>query len=105
MSSSLLSMPVSAQSQPSPSADTCSRALFHVTGASDPNFLPRIVGPVAKMGHTPLRLHVSCEDGDGSTLTVDLRLADVAQADARRIEGALRSVVGVQQVIAVYEAI
>ena len=81
-----------------------SRALFHVTGHADPGLVPRLVEPVAKLGHVPTRLFVSREDGDGSELTVDLRLAGIPQTDARRIENALRAVVGVAHVIAVYEA-
>jgi hypothetical protein len=79
------------------------KALFYVVGDADPSLLPRIVGPVTKLGLVPSRLHASNEDGDGAQLTVDLRLADVPQAVAARVEGALRSVVGVRQVIAVYE--
>jgi len=79
------------------------RALFHVTGVTDPGLLPRLIEPVAKLGYTPTRLHVSREDGDGSVVSVDLRLAGVPMVDASRVEGALRSVVGVLQVIAVYE--
>ena len=87
-------------------SEACStaRALFHVTGLADPGLLPRLVEPVAKLGYVPTRLHVSREDGDGSQVTVDLRLAGVPQTQASRIEGMLRWVVGVQQVIAVYEA-
>lgn len=80
-----------------------SRALFHVTGVADPGLVPRLVEPVAKLGHVPTRLFVSREDGDGSELTVDLRLADIPQTDARRVETALRAVIGVTHVIAVYE--
>lgn len=79
------------------------RALFHVTGVADPGLLPRLIEPVAKMGYTPTRLHVSREDGDGSVVSVDLRLGGVPMVDASRVEGALRAVVGVLQVIAVYE--
>jgi hypothetical protein len=79
------------------------RALFHVTGVADPGLLPRLIEPVAKLGYTPTRLHMSREDGDGTVVSVDLRLGGVPMVDASRVEGALRSVVGVLQVIAVYE--
>lgn len=79
------------------------KALFYVVGDADPSLLPRIVGPVTKLGLVPSRLHASNEDGDGAHLTVDLRLADVPEAAAARVESGLRSVVGVRQVIAVYE--
>lgn len=87
-----------------PSSASRSRALFHVTAVADPGLVPRLVEPVAKLGHVPTRLFVSREDGDGTQLTVDLRLADVPHTDARRVENALRAVVGVMQIIAVYEA-
>ena len=80
------------------------RALFFVTGPADPGLLPRLVEPVAKLGHVPTRVHASRESGDGSELTVDLRLAGVSPRTAEQVEFALRSVVGVRQVIAVVEA-
>ena len=80
------------------------KALFYVVGDADPAFLPRLVEPVAKLGHVPSRVHASAEAGDGSLMTVDLRVANVAQASAERMENALRRIVGVHQVIAVYEA-
>ena len=79
------------------------KALFYVVGDADPAFLPRILEPVAKLGHVPSRVHASAEAGDGSVMTVDLRVPDVAQILAKRMENALRRVVGVHQVIAVYE--
>ncbi len=79
------------------------KALFYVVGDADPAFLPRIIEPVAKLGHVPSRVHASAEAGDGSMMTVDLRVPDVAQILAERMENALRRVVGVHQVIAVYE--
>ena len=79
------------------------RALFYVVGDADAALLPRITAPVAKLGYVPSRVHASSEAGDGSVMTVDLRVCNVAQAAAKRIENALRSVVGVHQVIAVYE--
>lgn len=98
-----LALTDSATSMPSPASET--RALFHVTGAADPGLVPRLVEPVAKLGYTPTRLYVSREDGDGSEVTVDLRLANVSQTDAGRVERSLRSIVGVHQVIAVYEQV
>ncbi len=80
------------------------RALFHVVGDADPALISRIVDPVAKLGHVPSRLHASSEDGDGSRITVDLRVGAVSQTTAERIETALRRIVGVHQVIAVYES-
>ena len=80
------------------------RALFFLVGASDPGFLPRLIEPVAKLGHVPDRVHASREDGDGSELTVDLRVGGLSRRTAQLIEHALRSVIGVRQVIAVVEA-
>ena len=85
-----------------PVSDTL-KALFYVVGDADPAFLPRLIEPVAKLGHVPSRVHASSEAGDGSVMTVDLRVPDVSQVLAKRMENALRRVVGVHQVIAVYE--
>ena len=81
------------------------KALFHVVADSDPAFLPRLIEPVAKLGHVPARVHASTEAGDGSVMTVDLRVANVAQVEGERMENAMRRVVGVRQVIAVYERV
>ena len=48
-------------------------------------------------------MHASRESGDGSELSVDLRLAGVAPRTAELVEYALRAVVGVRQVLAVVE--
>lgn len=79
-------------------------ARFLVQGPSDPGLLPRLVEPFAKLGAVPSRVHASCESGDGSQMTVDLRLAAVAPRTAELVESALRRVVGVSQLIAVVEA-
>jgi acetolactate synthase regulatory subunit len=79
------------------------RALFYVMGASDPGLLPRLIEPVAKLGHVPTRVHASRESGDGSELSVDLRLNGVSPRAAQLVETALRSVVGVRQVLSVVE--
>ncbi len=80
------------------------RALFYVTGAADPGLLPRLIEPVAKLGHVPSRILASREAGDGSELSVDLRLAGVPRRAAELVEHGLRAVVGVRQVICVIEA-
>jgi hypothetical protein len=79
------------------------KALFFVTGVADPGLLPRLIEPVAKLGHVPLRVHASRESGDGTEVSVDLRLVDLPPRAALLVEHALRSVVGVRQVIAVVE--
>lgn len=79
------------------------RAFFFVTAPADPGLLPRLMEPVAKLGAVPSRVHASREAGDGSELTVDLRLSGVAPRTAHLVERALRAVVGVRQVMAVVE--
>jgi hypothetical protein len=84
-------------------APTTVRAYFFISAPADPGLLPRLIEPVAKLGAVPARLHASREAGDGSELTVDLRLAAVAPRTADLIGRALRAVVGVRQVMAVVE--
>jgi hypothetical protein len=79
------------------------RAFFFVTAPADPGLLPRLIEPVAKLGAVPSRVHASRESGDGSELSVDLRLAGVAPRVAELVEYALRAVVGVRHVMAVIE--
>jgi hypothetical protein len=79
-------------------------ARFLVLGPSDPGLLPRLIEPLAKLGTVPMRVHASREAGDGTELSVDLRLSDVPARTAELVELALRRVVGVRQLIAVVEA-
>ena len=79
-------------------------ARYLVQGPSDPGLLSRLVEPFAKLGTVPSRVHASCESGDGSQMTVDLRLGGVAPRTAELIEHSLRRVVGVSQLIAVVVA-
>lgn len=79
-------------------------ARYLVQGPSDPGLLSRLVEPFAKLGTVPSRVHASCKSGDGSQMTVDLRLGGVAPRTAELIEHSLRRVVGVSQLIAVVEA-
>lgn len=94
---------VAAQSEPRHSVPSSFKALFYVTGAADPGLLPRLIEPVAKLGHVPARVHASRESGDGTELAVDLRLKGVSSRTAQLVENALRATVGVRQVIAVVE--
>ena len=80
------------------------RAFFFVTAPADPGLLSRLIEPVAKLGAVPSRVHASRESGDGSELSVELRLAGVAPRTAELVEFALRAVVGVRQVMALVEA-
>jgi hypothetical protein len=79
------------------------RAYFFISAPADAGLLPRLIEPVAKLGAVPARVHASRESGDGSELTVDLRLAGVAPRTADLVGRALRAVVGVRQVMAVIE--
>ena len=79
------------------------RAFFFVTAPADPGLLSRLIEPVAKLGTVPSRVHASRESGDGSELSVELRLAGVAPRTAELVEFALRAVVGVRQVMALIE--
>jgi hypothetical protein len=78
-------------------------ARYLVQGPSDPGLLSRLVEPFAKLGTVPSRVHATCESGDGSQMTVDLRLGAVAPRTAELIEHSLRRVIGVSQLIAVVE--
>ena len=80
------------------------RAFFFITAPADPGLLPRLIEPVAKLGAVPSRVHASRESGDGSELSVELRLVGVAPPTAELVEFALRAVVGVRQVMALIEA-
>jgi hypothetical protein len=80
------------------------RAFFFVTAPADPGLLSRLIEPVAKLGAVPSRVHASRESGDGSELSVELRLVGVAPRTAELVEFALRAVVGVRQVMALVEA-
>ena len=93
---------VSAAGAAAPQAATV-RAYFFVSAPADPGLLPRLIEPVAKLGAVPSRVHASRESGDGTELTVDLRLAGVTPRTADLVERALRAVVGVRQVMAVVE--
>ena len=98
---------MSAQSEAAPAAVADHpkhvNARYLVVGPSDPGFLPRLMEPVAKLGEVPTRVHASRESGDGSELSVDLRLGGVSRRTAELVENALRRIVGVRQVIAVIE--
>ncbi|MFV0297132.1 MAG: hypothetical protein ACK5JT_13550 [Hyphomicrobiaceae bacterium] len=80
-------------------------ARYLVVGEADPSLLPRLVEPFSKLGTVPARVHASREHGDGSQLTVDLRLTGVDRRTAELVELSLRRVLGVQQLIAVVEQV
>ena len=79
-------------------------ARFLIVAAADPALLPRLLEPFAKLGQVPTRVHASREAGDGSEVTVDVRITSVAPRTAELIEFGLRRVLGVSQLIAVVEA-
>ena len=78
-------------------------ARFLVVGTAAPTLLPRLIEPFAKLGAVPSRVHATRESGDGSEMSVDMRLGGVARRTAELVENSLRRVVGVRQVIAVLE--
>lgn len=92
-----------AQSEPRSTTPSSFKALFYITGAADPGLLSRLIEPAAKLGHVPARVHASREAGDGTELTVDLRLKGISSRTAELVENALRATIGVRQVIAVVE--
>lgn len=92
-----------AQSEPRRTTPSSFKALFYITGAADPGLLSRLIEPAAKLGHVPARVHASREAGDGTELTVDLRLKGISSRTAELVENALRATIGVRQVIAVVE--
>ena len=98
MTSPVVSAPGAASAEPH-----TVHAYFFISAPADPGLLPRLIEPVAKLGAVPARVHASRASGDGSELTVDLRLAGVAPRTADLIGRALRAVVGVRQVRAVVE--
>ncbi|MGD9827827.1 MAG: hypothetical protein AB7E70_11890 [Hyphomicrobiaceae bacterium] len=108
MSTSLsLHMPAGAPGATADARATASdadvKALFHIIGNADPGLLARIVEPAAKLGLVPTRLFASRENGDGSEVNVDLRIAPLSARHAHLVAAALRSIVGVRQVICVIE--
>jgi acetolactate synthase regulatory subunit len=98
MTSPVVAAPVAACAEPA-----TVRAYYFITAPAHPGLLPRLIEPVAKLGAVPARVHASRESGDGSELSVELRLAGVAPRTADLIARALRAVVGVRQVKAVVE--
>jgi len=98
---------MSAQSHTAPAVDSQHASLVNarylVVGPSDPGFLSRLIEPMAKLGEVPARVHATREAGDGSELSVDVRLHAVTHRTAELVENALRRIVGVHQVIAVVE--
>jgi hypothetical protein len=79
------------------------RAYYFISAPAHPGLLPRLIEPVAKLGAVPARVHASRESGDGTELTVDLRLAGIPPRTADLVARALRAVVGVRQVKTVVE--
>ncbi len=79
------------------------KAFFLVSGPAEPGLVPRLAGCVAKLGLVPLRLHASTESGDGSEIACDLRVEAMAPDEAHRLEGLIRRLTGVREVVAVIE--
>ena len=86
------------------SSATTVSARYLVQAAADPGMLPRLLEPFSKLGAVPSRVHASRESGDGSAMSIDLRIAGVTPRMAELIDNALSRVVGVEHVIAAFEA-
>jgi hypothetical protein len=93
---------VSAHSPAVPAAQFVA-ARFLILATVDPGLLPRLLEPIAKLGEVPTRVHASRESGDGSEITVDLRVGGLSPRTVELIECGLRRIVGVRQLIAVVE--
>ncbi len=78
-------------------------ARFLVTAEADPGLLPRLLEPFSKLGLVPSRVHASRESGDGSMISVDLRMTQVDARQAELVENSLRRVLGVSQLLAAVE--
>jgi len=85
------------------SAPETVQAMFFVTAEAGPGIAPRLVEPFAKFGLVPARVHISSEDGAGEDISADLRVRGVTRDTVRSIDKALRSIVGVRQVIALVD--
>ncbi len=90
---------VSAAEMPQASVD----AIYFVWAEADPNVLPRLIEPFAKMGLTPDRVHADRDSHGDRQFQVDLRLKNLDNRSALLVEKALRSVIGVTSVISVFE--
>jgi hypothetical protein len=80
-------------------------ALFHVEGPADAGLLPRLIEAVAKLGLVPSRVHASCEAGDGSEMSVELKLAAVPARAAEQVESGMRRLVGVSRLLVAVEPV
>ena len=78
-------------------------AMYFVTADADPGVALRLIEPFSKLGLVPGRVHISSEDGNGEDMSADLRIQDVTPKTAHVIDKALRSIIGVRQVIALVE--
>ncbi len=79
------------------------QVMFFVTAVADPGIAPRLVEPFAKLGLVPARVHISSEDRAGEDISADLRVRGVTRKTVRALDKALRSIIGVRQVIALVE--
>ena len=78
-------------------------AIYFVWAEADPNILPRLIEPFAKMGLIPDRVHADRDSQGDRPFQVDLRLKNLDNRSALLVEKALRSVIGVTSVICVFE--
>ncbi len=79
------------------------KVIYFVTAVADPNLLPRLLEPFAKLNLIPDRVHADLAAHGERGLNVDLRISAVDARYAMLLEKALRAVIGVQNVISVLE--
>ena len=79
------------------------KVCFFVTADARVGMLPRLLAPIAKLGAVPERVHASTEAGNGSELSVDLRVASLSAREAHLIDKTLRVIVGVRTLLTVRE--
>lgn len=92
--------------QPSatPSTETGTvRVMYYVQAAADPNLLPRLIQPFAKLGLIPDRVYADREWHGDKDLNIELRLLSIDANQAILLEKTLASVIGVHNVIAVID--
>ena len=79
------------------------RAMYYVNAVADPNLLPRLIEPFAKLGLIPDRVYADREAHADRDLNVELRLIEADPHYAMILEKSLRAVIGVRKVISVIE--
>ncbi len=86
-----------------PTENTLVRANFYVQFQGDPNTLPRLIEPFAKLSLIPDRIFCDREAHAERVLNLEVRLHEVEVNLTKRLESILRAVIGVKTVIVVIE--